>query len=166
MEIKVTVELGEKTFGILERLFGRIEPVSTVPEVKVEWVGGSQGTVAAPVVSPVATQPAQPVTPPVATQPAPTAAVPVAPTQPTAAPVQPAPAVAEPTQPTAVPTAAAPVYTLDALAAAANPLTKDKAKCMQLQALVQSYGVLALDKIPQDKYPEVAFALRGMGANI
>jgi len=42
----------------------------------------------------------------------------------------------------------------------------DKGMQMQLQQLIQSYGVNSLVELPQDQYGNFATALRGMGAQI
>jgi len=129
MEIRVTVELGEKTLGILGKLFN-------MNQVLIEKT-------AEPIAPVTPTTTAAPVTPTV-----PTAAVPTAPVAPT------------------VPTATAPVYTIASLTAAAGTLINNPVKLAELQALMQVYGVNALSEISQDKYPEIALALRGMGASI
>lgn len=82
---------------------------------------------------------------------APAASAPAAP----AAPVQNTPAV---------PTTA-PSYTRDDLSRAAMTLM-DKGMQVQLQQLIQSYGVNSLVELPQDQYGNFATALRGMGAQI
>ena len=82
---------------------------------------------------------------------APAASAPAAPE----APVQNAPAV---------PTTA-PSYTRDDLSRAAMTLM-DKGMQMQLQQLIQSYGVNSLVELPQEQYGNFATALRGMGAQI
>ena len=68
-----------------------------------------------------------------------------------------------PTTP-AVPTTA-PSYTRDDLSRAAMTLM-DKGMQMQLQQLIQSYGVNSLVELPQEQYGNFATALRGMGAQI
>lgn len=82
---------------------------------------------------------------------APAASAPAAP----AAPVQNTPAV---------PTTA-PSYTRDDLSRAAMTLM-DKGMQVQLQQLIQSYGVNSLVELPQEQYGNFATALRGMGAQI
>ncbi len=98
-------------------------------------------------------QPAAPVTPAVQVSPASA----VTPATPTAlvqnAPVSPA-----------VPTSA-PGYTRDDLSRAAMTLM-DKGMQVQLQQLIQSYGVNSLVELPQEQYGNFATALRGMGAQI
>lgn len=48
-----------------------------------------------------------------------------------------------------------------------RPMTlMDKGMQMQLQQLIQSYGVNSLVELPQDQYGNFATALRGMGAQI
>lgn len=64
----------------------------------------------------------------------------------------------------AVPTTA-PSYTRDDLSRAAMTLM-DKGMQMQLQQLIQSYGVNSLVELPQEQYGNFATALRGMGAQI
>ena len=140
MEIRVTVELGEKTLGILGKLFN-------MNQVLIEKTA----------------EPIAPVTPT-------TTAAPVTPTVPTAAAVPTAPVpTGIPTAPVtqaSIPTATAPVYTIASLTAAAGTLINNPVKLAELQALMQVYGVNALSEISQDKYPEIALALRGMGASI
>ena len=144
MEIRVTIELGEKTLGILGKLFNMnqvlieqsAEPIKPAPEVTVEWVGGKPAEPAEPVAAPT-----QPVTP----------------TQPTA-PVA-------PTQPTGVPTAPAASYTLEDIIKAAVPLN-DGGKKAELQALLTEFGVPALPMLPKERYTEFAIRLRALGAAI
>lgn len=64
----------------------------------------------------------------------------------------------------AVPTTA-PSYTRDDLSRAAMTLM-DKGMQVQLQQLIQSYGVNSLVELPQEQYGNFATALRGMGAQI
>ena len=60
---------------------------------------------------------------------------------------------------------AAPTYTRDELSRAAMVLM-DKGMQVQLQQLIQSYGVNSLVELPQEQYGNFATALRGMGAQI
>lgn len=96
----------------------------------------------------------------------------------TAAPVTQAP-VSQPTpHPTSVtPTAQAPApqpapiptaehtYTAEELQVAAVALV-DKGMMVQLQGLLQQFGVNSLPELPAEKYGAFATALRGMGAQI
>lgn len=80
---------------------------------------------------------------------------------------------AEPTAPGApelpaapvVPTAPAKKYTLDELLAATAPLM-DAGKIAELQALMQKFGVPSMMDIPEEKYGELATALRELGAEL
>lgn len=80
---------------------------------------------------------------------------------------------AEPTAPGAPETPAAPVvptapakkYTLDELLAATAPLM-DAGKIAELQALMQKFGVPSMMNIPEEKYGELATALRELGAEL
>lgn len=119
--------------------------------------------------------PAHAMAPPVMLYPAPTAPAvsmqtQVAPTQamqspaPTAPMQMPVPGMQSPI-PTAAPTAQPAVYTLEQLSLAAAPLM-DAGKTDALVALMQSFGVQALQQLPQEKYNDFAVAIRGMGAQI
>ena len=123
--------------------------------------------------------PVMPATPQQPAQYAPRAAYP--PAMPNTAPVMPRPA-----QPPVNPGAPAPSYppqiqqpapqpqrppitgvnyTLEQLAAAGGPLM-DAGKGAQLMALLQKYGVTALDQLDPSYYPAVAADLRALGAQI
>ena len=65
---------------------------------------------------------------------------------------------------TSVPTTA-PSYTREDLSKAAMQLM-DKGMQMQLQQLIQSYGVASLVDLPPEQYGNFATAIRGMGAQI
>lgn len=56
-------------------------------------------------------------------------------------------------------------YTRDELSRAAMTLM-DKGMQVQLQQLIQSYGVASLVELPADQYGNFATALRGLGAQI
>lgn len=56
-------------------------------------------------------------------------------------------------------------YTRDELSRAAMTLM-DKGMQVQLQQLIQSYGVASLVDLPADQYGNFATALRGLGAQI
>ncbi len=62
-----------------------------------------------------------------------------------------------------VPTAPAKKYTLDELLAATAPLM-DAGKISELQALMQKFGVPSMMEIPEERYGELATALRELGA--
>lgn len=64
-----------------------------------------------------------------------------------------------------VPTAPAKKYTLDELLAATAPLM-DAGKIAELQALMQKFGVPSIMDIPEEKYGELATALRELGAEL
>ena len=93
-----------------------------------------------------------------------------APVNPTAAPVAPTsapvPVAAITTAPVqaAVPTAA-PSYTMEQLAVAATQLV-DAGQRDNLVALLQQFGVQALNVLPKEQYGNFANALRGMGAKL
>lgn len=105
---------------------------------------------------------------------APNAAVQVTPTQVAVT----APAVNVATN-TPVQTAAAPVqtpvtapvsqevkkYTLPEIQAALAPLL-DAGKAVELQQLMAQFGVQYLGEVPEDRYPELVNAIRGLGARI
>lgn len=107
--------------------------------------------------------------------PAPAPATPVVAAQPIAAsapitPAVPAPTAAPAAQPTtqpiaAVPTAPAKAYTIAELQAASAPLI-DVGRIADLQALMQSFGVISMTDIPEDRYGELANKLRELGAQI
>lgn len=65
--------------------------------------------------------------------------------------------------PSPVPTAPAKKYTLDELLAATAPLM-DAGKISELQALMQKFGVPSMMEIPEERYGELATALRELGA--
>lgn len=75
------------------------------------------------------------------------------------------PAAPEPPAAPAVPTAPAKKYTLDELLAATAPLM-DAGKIAELQALMQKFGVPSMMEIPEDRYGELATALRELGAEL
>ncbi len=85
-----------------------------------------------------------------------------APSAPTPEPVK--SADPEPVKPV-VPTAPAKKYTLDELLAATAPLM-DAGKIAELQALMQKFGVPSMMDIPEEKYGELATALRELGAEL
>lgn len=80
---------------------------------------------------------------------------------------------------TSVQTAAAPVqttvtapvsqevkkYTLPEIQAALAPLL-DAGKAVELQQLMTQFGVQYLGQVPEDRYPELVNAIRGLGARI
>lgn len=65
----------------------------------------------------------------------------------------------------AVPTAPAKAYTIAELQAASAPLI-DAGRIAELQALMQSFGVISMTDIPEDRYGELATKLRELGAQI
>ena len=75
------------------------------------------------------------------------------------------PAAPEPPAAPVVPTAPAKTYTLDELLAATAPLM-DAGKIAELQALMQKFGVPSMMDIPEEKYGELATALRELGAEL
>lgn len=111
---------------------------------------------------------------------APNAAVQVTPTQvaitaptvnvATDAPVQTAAPVQTVTAPVQTPVTA-PVsqevkkYTLPEIQAALAPLL-DAGKAVELQQLMAQFGVQYLGEVPEDRYPELVNAIRGLGARI
>ena len=70
-----------------------------------------------------------------------------------------------------VQTVAAPVsqevkkYTLPEIQAALAPLL-DAGKAVELQQLMAQFGVQYLGQVPEDRYPEMVNAIRGLGARI
>lgn len=94
-----------------------------------------------------------------------------APSAPTPEPVKSAdpepvkPAAPETPAAPVVPTAPAKKYTLDELLAATAPLM-DAGKIAELQALMQKFGVPSMMDIPEEKYGELATALRELGAEL
>lgn len=99
---------------------------------------------------------------------APNAAVQVTPTQvavtaPTAAPAQPAVPVQTPV--TAPVSQEVKKYTLPEIQAALAPLL-DAGKAVELQQLMAQFGVQYLGEVPEDRYPELVNAIRGLGARI
>ena len=70
-----------------------------------------------------------------------------------------------------VQTVAAPVsqevkkYTLPEIQAALAPLL-DAGKAVELQQLMAQFGVQYLGQVPEDRYPELVNAIRGLGARI
>ena len=75
------------------------------------------------------------------------------------------PAAPEPPAAPVVPTAPAKKYTLDELLAATAPLM-DAGKIAELQALMQKFGVPSMMDNPEEKYGELATALRELGAEL
>lgn len=137
MEIKVTVDLGEKTAALLGTFIAALagnRPVSvTVP--------ASKTTIKTPVEAPA--------TPEVKTE--------VKPTVPVVEEV--------PTEAATVPTAA-PTYTIQELANAAKGIL-DAGNVEKLKALLTNqFGVKALTELAPERYGEFATAIRAMGAKI
>lgn len=106
---------------------------------------------------------------------APNAAVQVTPTQvsvtaPTVNVATAAPAQTPVTAPVQTPVTA-PVsqevkkYTLPEIQAALAPLL-DAGKAVELQQLMAQFGVQYLGEVPEDRYPELVNAIRGLGARI
>lgn len=85
-----------------------------------------------------------------------------------AAPVQteaPAEAPRKPVEP--VKAEAPKKYTLDDFRSACTPLiTADASAGAKIKEIVNSFGANALPEIPEDKYPELAEKLRGLGADL
>lgn len=75
------------------------------------------------------------------------------------------PGAPEPPAAPTVPTAPTKKYTLDELLAATAPLM-DAGKISELQALMQKFGVPSMMEIPEDRYGELATALRELGAEL
>lgn len=76
-----------------------------------------------------------------------------------------APGAPEPPAAPTVPTAPTKKYTLDELLAATAPLM-DAGKISELQVLMQKFGVPSMMEIPEDRYGELATALRELGAEL
>lgn len=76
-----------------------------------------------------------------------------------------APGAPEPPAAPTVPTAPTKKYSLDELLTATAPLM-DAGKIADLQALMQKYGVASMMEIPEDRYGELATALRELGAEL
>ena len=56
-------------------------------------------------------------------------------------------------------------YTLPEIQAALAPLL-DAGKSVELQQLMAQFGVQYLGEVPEDRYPELVNAIRGLGARI
>ena len=56
-------------------------------------------------------------------------------------------------------------YTLPEIQAALAPLL-DAGKAVELQQLMTQFGVQYLGQVPEDRYPELVNAIRGLGARI
>ena len=89
--------------------------------------------------------------------PAPTVNVATAAPAPTAAPAQ--------TPVTAPVSQEVKKYTLPEIQAALAPLL-DAGKAVELQQLMAQFGVQYLGEVPEDRYPELVNAIRGLGARI
>ena len=117
---------------------------------------------AAPTVSPAPQAAPAPTTEAPATVQAPSAPAPETPSTPApATPVAPAPTAPS----TPDPAAPAKEYSLDELLTATAPLM-DAGKIADLQALMQKFGVPSMMEIPEDRYGELATALRELGAEL
>lgn len=142
MDIQVTIKISKEALGeacSVLREFLAQAPAAVLPD--------QQSGVAVPTVQQVTEAPAVPISQP-APQPAsvtPTAQAPVS-------------------QPAPVPTAEH-TYTAEELQVAAVALV-DKGMMVQLQGLLQQFGVNSLPELPAEKYGAFATALRGMGAQI
>lgn len=142
MDIQVTIKISKEALGeacSVLREFLAQAPATVLPD--------QQSGVAVPTVQQATEAPAVPISQP-APQPAsvtPTAQAPVS-------------------QPAPVPTAEH-TYTAEELQVAAVALV-DKGMMVQLQGLLQQFGVNSLPELPAEKYGAFATALRGMGAQI
>lgn len=136
MEIKVTVDLGEKTAALLGTFVAAL-------------AGNKPVSVTAPGVPTTKTTIETPATPEVKTEVKPTAPVVETP----------------PTETVTVPTAA-PTYTIQELANAAKGILDagnvEKLKAL----LTDQFGVKALTELAPERYGEFATAIRAMGAKI
>ncbi len=136
MEIKVTVDLGEKTAALLETF---VAALSSNKSVSV-GAPASKTTIKTPVEAPATQE--------VKTEVKPTA-----------------PVVEVPAEAATVPTAA-PTYTIQELANAAKGILDagnvEKLKAL----LTNQFGVKALTELAPERYGEFATAIRAMGAKI
>lgn len=73
--------------------------------------------------------------------------------------------IQSPAAPTVVPTSQAPTYTMEQLAVAATQLI-DAGKMNVLHGILNSFGVVALNQLPKERYGEFATALRQNGVKI
>ena len=120
----------------------------TVPNAAVQ-VTPTQVAVTAPTVNVATDAPVQTVTAPVQTI--------TAPVQTITAPVQ--------TPVTAPVSQEVKKYTLPEIQAALAPLL-DAGKAVELQQLMTQFGVQYLGQVPEERYPELVNAIRGLGARI
>ncbi|WP_462425632.1 hypothetical protein [Fusobacterium varium] len=136
MEIKVTVDLGEKTAALLETFIAALSGNKSV-SVTVPGVPTSKTTIKTPATQEVKTE-IKPTAPVVETQ---------------------------PTEAAVVPTTA-PTYTLIELGNAAKAILDagnvEKLKAL----LTDQFGVKALTELAPERYGEFATAIRAMGAKI
>lgn len=156
----IEIKFAGNTQDVLSDIRELLNAVSATP-AKSTSKAKTKHTTEAPAPAPTTPVTAQPVTAqPAAATPiaAPTTpAVPVTASTPTAAPAA---------QPIAtVPTAPAKAYTIAELQAASAPLI-DAGRIADLQALMQSFGVISMTDIPEDRYGELATKLRELGAQI
>lgn len=146
MDIQVTIKISKEALGeacSVLREFLAQAPATVLPD--------QQSGVAVPTVQ-QATE-----------APTPASAVPISQPAPQPASVTPT-AQAPVPQPAPVPTAEH-TYTAEELQVAAVALV-DKGMMVQLQGLLQQFGVNSLPELPAEKYGAFATALRGMGAQI
>lgn len=137
MEIKVTVDLGEKTAALLETLVAALSGNKSVSVEVAPEAPTSKTTIKTPATPEVKTEVKQ--------------TAPVVETQPTEA--------------ATVPTAA-PTYTIQELANAAKGIL-DAGNVEKLKALLtDQFGVKALTELAPERYGEFATAIRAMGAKI
>lgn len=156
----IEIKFAGNTQDVLSDIRELLSAMSTAPAKttsKAKTKHATEAPAPAPTAPPVTAQPAAatPIAAPT------TPAVPVTASTPTAAPA---------TQPTAqpiaaVPTAPAKKYTIAELQAASAPLI-DAGRIADLQALMQSFGVISMTDIPEDRYGELATKLRELGAQI
>lgn len=152
----IEIKFAGNTQDVLSDIRELLSAMSTAPAKttsKAKTKHATEAPAPAPTAPPVTAQPAAatPIAAPT------TPAVPVTASTPTAAPAA---------QPIAtVPTAPAKAYTIAELQAASAPLI-DAGRIADLQALMQSFGVISMTDIPEDRYGELATKLRELGAQI
>lgn len=153
----IEIKFAGSTQDVLSDIRELLNAVSATPAkstTRAKTKHATEAPAPAPTTPVTAPQPAAAT--PIATAPT-TPAVPVTASTPTAAPA------AQPIA--AVPTAPAKAYTIAELQAASAPLI-DAGRIADLQALMQSFGVISMTDIPEDRYGELATKLRELGAQI
>lgn len=164
MDVNVNVKIeAVELVTAVSTLASAIVSARNIKEHEKTGVEAVHAAPATPAANPVPLASAVPVTQPPAAASVP-APVNAAPTVPVAAPV-PAPVTTTTTAAPVVPVASAPAYTLAQIMKAGASLM-DAGKGEDLVALLNRYGIKAINQLPPAQYGAIATELRALGAQI